>query len=532
MPEQKRRRPPSRNGGRFQQFTYGAGRPRPRRSAAAKRVGTTTLESPRATGTTGVSAGAVGRIRRAGRVERPKPAGVSAGRAKASGGRIAGRAKSRSGRLALGAVGLAACYLVVGLIMVEYGRSESTMTLAGEPAGSSSTTAYPSAPSAGSSTIATDPPRSTIDEPGNGADGAGTAEDDRLATRASSPATSPSSTTSPSSNARTRATLPTTRARTATTRARTITTKAAPARATTGSSTATTGAGGGTGIDTTANGSGSATTDPASSTSTTVDTATSSTTAASDGGTGGSRITVGFEDAAADSAYSSSAQSGDWDLWWQERFDQNSTISSEQARSGGQSLRITYPAGTSGGASAAWRIEPAEEYYLSYWVQFGEGFDFDGDTFSGGKLPGLASGDSCAGGSGCDGTNGFSVRYMWREQGAAELYLYDMTADTTYGRSVDFSQGVTFQPGTWHHLVQRVRANTVGVDDGLVQVWVDGTQVIDLDGLRFRTDDHLIDNVYFTTYFGGSDPGWYPSVDSYAWFDDLVVSTNPADVGL
>ena len=69
---------------------------------------------------------------------------------------------------------------------------------------------------------------------------------------------------------------------------------------------------------------------------------------------------------------------------------------------------------------------------MSYYLKFSDNFSW-GTTSYGGKLPGLAGGASCSGGQMCDGTNGWSARFMWRGGGKLILYLYDMLKTDKYG---------------------------------------------------------------------------------------------------
>ncbi len=245
---------------------------------------------------------------------------------------------------------------------------------------------------------------------------------------------------------------------------------------------------------------------------------------------------VGFEIHPDGVRYDLAAQRRDWDVKWSNsRMEANAVIAGPTASAGSRSLRLSYPAGQPGGGNAAWLLPSDDEYYMAYSVYFEPGFDFDGPEHSGGKLPGLGAGKLCSGGQTCDGTNGFTARYMWRDGGRAQLYLYDMTKGSGYGREVYFDddgRSVSFQPGTWHRLVQRVRLNTVGRRNGEVEIWMDGRQVVDVTDLEFRTADWGIDTLYFSTFFGGNSSKWYPTRTSYARFDDFVVSTSGADVGL
>ncbi len=251
-----------------------------------------------------------------------------------------------------------------------------------------------------------------------------------------------------------------------------------------------------------------------------------------------SAITVGFERHNVGTRYTQAVQRLDWA---NPRFSTNgmndlSQISNRFARSGNQSLRITYPSSESSGRNAAWVVPEEKEYYLSYWVRLDENFDFDGDRFSGGKLPGLGAGDLCSGGQTCNGTNGFTSRPHWRENGRAVLYLYHQDKPGRFGEDIQLvgqdGNDIFFERGRWTNITQRVRINDQGQRNGSVDVYYDGEHVLSRDGLRFASDGSGIDTAYFSTFHGGSGPGWTPGQDTNAYFDDFIVSTNAADVGL
>ncbi|WP_394153423.1 polysaccharide lyase [Loktanella salsilacus] len=256
----------------------------------------------------------------------------------------------------------------------------------------------------------------------------------------------------------------------------------------------------------------------------------------SEGSTTHGAIRRGFENHSSDLAYSRSLQKADWDFEFGSNTAKNAAISDEEAMSGSQSLKVTYRSDDNAAAASSWKIPAEGEYYLSYWVKFADDFDFDGDDHSGGKLPGLASDGLASGGDDVDGSNGFTARYMWREDGEAELYLYHMDKPGAYGESFKFfdEQGdpIKFEQGAWHNLVQRVQINSGNMANGEVEVWFDGEQVLDLDGLQFVDDGSQIDRFYFSSFFGGNTDGWLPDYDVSAYFDDIVISTNAADVGL
>ena len=195
-------------------------------------------------------------------------------------------------------------------------------------------------------------------------------------------------------------------------------------------------------------------------------------------------------------------------------------------------LRVHYPAGSAspsvsrqtesplGGAQFyADLFLPAEtELRLSYYVRFAEGFDF----VKGGKLPGLFGGTGASGAI-PDGSDGFSARLMWRQQGQGEVYAYLPTSEK-FGTSIERGAW-QFQPGIWYKLEQEVKLNTPGQADGELRLWVNDTLVIEQNQVVFRTVDALqIDGIFFSTFFGGGDPSWATPEDTYIDFANFSVS--------
>jgi hypothetical protein len=249
-----------------------------------------------------------------------------------------------------------------------------------------------------------------------------------------------------------------------------------------------------------------------------------------------SAIFNGFERHANNITYDAVAQGQDWKVGFSNQMDKYAAISGKEAHTGNKSLQIDYPADEQSNAGAKWVIPRQQEYYLSYWLKFDQNFDFDGSENSGGKLPGLGAGELASGGVKPNGNNGFTARYMWREGGKAIVYLYHMDMPGEYGEDImlqgEDGKEKYFERGKWYNLVQRVKANDGGKYNGEMDVWMNGEQVLDLDGLRFMTNDQGIDTMYFSSFHGGNDRGWWPKQKVNAYFDDFVVSTKPRDVGL
>ena len=127
-------------------------------------------------------------------------------------------------------------------------------------------------------------------------------------------------------------------------------------------------------------------------------------------------------------------------------------------------LEIKYPKGKVGqeedGGGAQWRFRFEQSFdkcTVEYQVMFPVGFDF----VKGGKLPGLSGGTSPGGGKKSDGSDGFSARIMWRQEGKIYQYMYWMerALEKKWGNDLpwtdlDSEDKIPFQfiPGEWHTL--------------------------------------------------------------------------------
>ena len=168
-------------------------------------------------------------------------------------------------------------------------------------------------------------------------------------------------------------------------------------------------------------------------------------------------------------------------------------------------------------------IGEQDELYFSYRLRFSDGFDFR----RGGKLPGLSAGWANNGGKKPDGHNGFSTRMMWRDHGAPISYVYHPDQPTQFGEDLGWG-GANFTDNIWTTVETRVKLNTPGRRDGLIQGWRDGQLVFEETGLRFRDTGSLhIESIFFSTFFGGNDSSWAPLWDVHIDFDDFAVSKSP-----
>jgi hypothetical protein len=192
----------------------------------------------------------------------------------------------------------------------------------------------------------------------------------------------------------------------------------------------------------------------------------------------------------------------------------------------GKVLRIAYPQGGVGpeqtGSQFVLNLSPGDEYELSYKVMFEEGFDFR----LGGKLPGLTSGgEKYTGGHHPTKGEGWSARFMWREGGTAELYLYYVDNKDEWGDQLPF-ESVVLKTGKWYEFRQRIKLNAPDGKAGRIQAWLDGEKVLDLKDLRLRIGNQgYVDSFYFSTFHGGQTPEWAPSTNSFARFDDILIKS-------
>ncbi|KIY73850.1 polysaccharide lyase family 14 protein [Cylindrobasidium torrendii FP15055 ss-10] len=231
---------------------------------------------------------------------------------------------------------------------------------------------------------------------------------------------------------------------------------------------------------------------------------------------------------------------------------QNPGITFGQSPDGESALVATYPQGSytlnHGNGGFSFYLIPgadivdlsnAREVTFTYSVFFEEGFDWN----LGGKLPGLFGGDavdsaaSCSGGRQDGRSNCFSVRLMFRSGGAGELYVYlppgqsqdycgqpGNVCNAAYGDSLGRG-AFSFTAGSWNTVTMRVRTNTVGQQDGEVELWVDGRSVLEQKGLVMITaDNQKTLGMMMQTFFGGGSAKYASPKDQKAYFSGIAIA--------
>ncbi len=231
-----------------------------------------------------------------------------------------------------------------------------------------------------------------------------------------------------------------------------------------------------------------------------------------------------------------------WGISWDVRANESQLVNTDFI--GKKAIRVSYPKGGLGPSQTGLQFPVVlndipnldtgfyQELYLRYYVKFEKGFDFR----LGGKLPGLmGGGDSWnrSGGNQPDGTNGWTMRFMWVENGKIVVYAYvPKSANGKWGGHV-WGQGIdcnfTATPGKWHCIEQFINVGTPGKDDGKLKVWIDGEEKVDIDDMRFWNEENnygRIGGIYFSTFHGGNTKDWAPLNDSFTQFDGFVLAKN------
>ncbi|MFO0636534.1 MAG: hypothetical protein U0168_27200 [Nannocystaceae bacterium] len=106
---------------------------------------------------------------------------------------------------------------------------------------------------------------------------------------------------------------------------------------------------------------------------------------------------------------------------------------------------------------------------------------------------------------------------------AAKGLPCEMGLECCWGENYDVDDTtLSLVADTWYAFETRVRANTPGVADGEMALWIDGVMVGQRGGIRWRDDPGLLLNhVIVWNYYPESQAA------HSIWFDNLVISTAP-----
>ncbi len=122
--------------------------------------------------------------------------------------------------------------------------------------------------------------------------------------------------------------------------------------------------------------------------------------------------------------------------------------------------------------------------------------------------------------NGCNGICDNSARWDVQDcyDGGGGIYLN--------GRMTTPSLSLT--TNSWHYVEVYYKMNSVsggkGQNDGIMQMWIDGTQLVNFTDIIYRTNQHStmqFNQFALSPYIGDGSP-----VDQYLWIDNLTVATS------
>lgn len=190
----------------------------------------------------------------------------------------------------------------------------------------------------------------------------------------------------------------------------------------------------------------------------------------------------------------------------------------------GRVLAVRYPKGGVGseesGSQFTLKLVSGRYATLRYRFRCAADFPF----VKGGKLPGLASGGSrFTGGRPPGKSGGWSARYMWRREGALELYFYHPGMKGPFGDRHPLQ--VRLVPERWYEVIQRIDTGDPGKRNGRIEIEVDQVVRLRLSGLELSgTEFGPVDSFLFSTFFGGASSTWAPPVETMIFFDEIRIS--------
>jgi hypothetical protein len=242
------------------------------------------------------------------------------------------------------------------------------------------------------------------------------------------------------------------------------------------------------------------------------------------------------------------------DLWnrWDNVYQVSDTaiVTDSNVFAGAKSLSFTLHQVSTEVANAVDKILSPEQdvLFLRYYSKFDKSFDIPTSSHNGGSISAhYYNGFNATPGVPADGTNKFLVNLedfqpdtTTAPPGYLNLYVYWPLQRSNYGdhflpngdvypnTSIKDDFGPTFvnRPnviptlGDWHCYEYMVKANTPGLTDGEVTVWLDGALVADFGNLRFRDIASLtIDHVGVDLHAGSNT-----IAETTKYYDNVVVA--------
>jgi hypothetical protein len=227
----------------------------------------------------------------------------------------------------------------------------------------------------------------------------------------------------------------------------------------------------------------------------------------------------------------------------------NVSIINEGPGGNGKSLRHKIPANTLGPFIVSPRLSQETEHAtIEYDIRFDSNFDWRLGGKFGAGLVGVAPGrgiyEPTSGNPNRD--IGWSTRLMWHGRGddgtrpfqsklgpiPAGLdndivtYIYARYPNENFNGFGWHTSVGNFMRGTWHNVKMEVKMNTVGQQDGIFRVWVDGTLRFGATNFDYRNNSNIrIQAIMWDIHRGGdlTPPSWVSSRDTFVDMANITV---------
>ncbi len=210
----------------------------------------------------------------------------------------------------------------------------------------------------------------------------------------------------------------------------------------------------------------------------------------------------------------------------------------------GKGINVSVPAGSHFGTAAHYRfadqgLNDPDELYYRYFIRLPTSFK----NYGKGKIPGPAGMYNSSGRNGIkptDANPGWSARMQFApsttptasNKTAIGFYVYHRDQAGSTGDSFDWDPSAgLLTHGNWHCVEGHVSMNSPGVNDGVLEGWVDNQLAFYKDDFRFlgSADAALgVKSFWFDTYYGGT--GAAPGALNFQ-FDELVLSAERVGCG-
>lgn len=210
-------------------------------------------------------------------------------------------------------------------------------------------------------------------------------------------------------------------------------------------------------------------------------------------------------------------------------YSGTTTDNATDTPAGGGTIRMQWSAGnypvccSIGGGRAEYGNLPAglTELYIGHWVKWSNPYDWNP---VGSKIDYMITRDAYAGDLGT-GKDNFLT--MIQDNGTTLTFTQQLWMDCTPGpctRSRTNNVGsINIIKGRWYWLEIHVRYNTVGVQDGLIEIWLDDVLKMQHSNVTYRTTNTTIGNFQHSPEWGGG--GGVINQTQYVWFDHTVLSS-------